>query len=354
MKPTPSAAIVSKTPDPEQIAGLLHSTGIADGIIADDLSILSTKGISHDHWRIGQTGLVLRIPRMNQWGMAPQAALNYQQTAFQRAAGSGHVPNCIEILSPTLALPRGALVVEEVIGRAPRLPEELGAIADSLAALHSMPMHTEQSFAPLQVHRNPVSSTLQVIEEQAVYLTRAHLDRQSDSDIRTELEWAREFASNGEPDFALCFVGTDTHPGNFLIDDSGKAWFVDLEKSVYGAAPIDLAHATLSTSTGWDPDCNTQLTHEEVAKFYRRYLRSVGPDRADELEPWLLPLRRLTWLRTITWFARWRAQWSKQNHAAARDTTMTEHVRAHIDRSFEPDSISDSRQEWLVPQALGF
>lgn len=345
---------MTKTPDPEQIAGLLHSTGIAPEIIAGDLSVLSTKGISHDHWRIGETGLVLRIPRMNQWGMEPQAALTYQKTAFQRAAASGHAPNCIKTLPPTVALPRGALVVTEIVGHAPRLPKDLHAIADTLAALHSMPMPAEDGFAPLQLHRNPVSSTLQVIEEQAVYLTRARLDRQSDSDIRAELDWARAFASNGEPDFALCFVGTDTHPGNFLIDDNGKAWFVDLEKSVYGAAPIDLAHATLATSTGWDPDCSAELSNDDVAKFYRQYLRSVGADRADALEPWLLPLRRLTWLRTITWFARWQAQWSKQNHAAARDGAMTEHVRAHIARSFQPDSISARRQEWLVPQALGF
>lgn len=110
---------MTNTPDPEQIAGLLHSTGIADGVIADDISVLSTKGISHDHWRIGETGLVLRIPRMNQWGMEPQEALNYQKTAFQRAAASGHAPDCVETLPPTLALPRGALIVEEIIGRAP-------------------------------------------------------------------------------------------------------------------------------------------------------------------------------------------------------------------------------------------
>ena len=87
-------------PDPDQIAGLLHSTGIASGITAADLSVLSTKGISHDHWRIGSTGLVLRIPRMNQWAMEPQDALTYQQAAFRRATTSGHVPDCIATLPP--------------------------------------------------------------------------------------------------------------------------------------------------------------------------------------------------------------------------------------------------------------
>lgn len=349
-----SAAAVSPSPDRDQIAGLLHSTGIASGITADDLTVLSTKGISHDHWRIGSTGLVLRVPRMNQWSMEPQAALDYQQTAFRRAAASGHVPDCIDTLPPTLALPRGALIVHEVTGRPPRLPGDLAAIADALSALHGLAMPADSDCGPLQVHRNPVSSTLQVIEEQAIYLSRARLPAKAEFDIRAELEWARTLASKGEPEFGLCLVGTDTHPGNFLIDPDGKAWFVDLEKSVYGAAPIDLAHVTLMTSTGWDPDCSTELSHEDIAAFYRGYLDSVGALRAGELSPWLLALRRLTWLRTITWFARWRAQWSHENHAATRDTVMTDHVRRHIEASFQPNTIAACRAEWLEPGALAF
>ena len=341
-------------PDPDQIAGLLHSTGIASGITAADLSVLSTKGISHDHWRIGSTGLVLRIPRMNQWAMEPQDALIYQQAAFRRATTSGHVPDCIATLPPTLALPRGALIVREIEGRPPALPGDLAAIADALSAIHGMVKPADVDCAPLQVHRNPVSSTLQVIEEQAVYLTRAQLTQQAEFDIRADLDWARSFASKGEPDFPLCFVGTDTHPGNFLIDPDGKAWFVDLEKSVYGAAPIDLAHVTLMTSTGWDPDCATQLSQDGVANFYRRYLSAAGEARAAALAPWLLPLRRLTWLRTITWFARWRAHWSQTNHTAARDPAMTRHIRAHIDMCFRPETIAACREEWLGPRVLAF
>jgi len=343
---------VTPGPDREQIAGLLHTSGIARGISADALTVLSTKGISHDHWQIGETGLVLRIPRMNQWGMDPEAALKYQRTAFHRGHQSGHTPDCIETLSPSLALPRGALIVEEIVGRAPVLPDDLGAIADALATLHTMPMPDNDTCVPLQVHRNPVSSTLLVIEEQAASLARAGLDIKTLAAIREDLDWARQFASRGEPDFDLCFVGTDTHPGNFLIDPSGKAWFVDLEKSLYGAAPIDLAHATLATSTGWDPDCVGTPATSDVKNFYQRYLNTVGQDRAAELGPWLLPLRRLTWLRTITWFARWRAQWSAADHAAARDETMSDHIRFHIEQSFQPESIAACRADWLAPSAL--
>lgn len=343
---------MTETPDREQIAGLLHSSGIAPGIKADDLSVLSTKGISHDHWRIGGTGLVLRLPRMHQWNMEARDALSYQQTAFQRAAKSGHTPECHAVLRPSLALPRGALVVDEIVGRAPALPDDLPAIADTLAALHRLPNPANNAFAPLQVHRNPVSSTLQVIEEQAVFLSRAEIDSESEAAIRDDLDWARTFTSRGEPDFSLCFVGTDTHPGNFLIDGLGKAWFVDLEKSLYGAAPIDLAHATLATSTGWDPDCVGMPEGADVQRFYQRYLDAVGRDRAAMLGPWLLPLRRLTWLRTITWFARWRAQWSDSDHAAMRDSRMSAHVREHIARSFEPETVATCREDWLAPKTL--
>jgi thiamine kinase-like enzyme len=345
---------VSQSPDRDQIADLLHSTGIASGITADDLSVLSTKGISHDHWRIGNTGLLLRIPRMSQWSMEPKEALDYQQTAFRRGAASGHVPDCVDTLPPTLALPRGALIVQQVSGRAPRLPDDLPAVADALASLHGMAKPSDPDCAPLQLHRNPISSTLQVIEEQATSLSRARLPVETVSDIRDELEWARTLASKGEPEFGLCFVGTDTHPGNFLIDPDGKAWFVDLEKAVYGAAPIDLAHVTLMTSTGWDPDCSARLAPGDIVEFYLRYLGSVSRARAHELRPWLLPLRRLTWLRSITWFARWRAQWAEENRAATRDSAMTTHIQGHIDLSFQPETIAICRAEWLGPQALAF
>lgn len=332
--------------DPDAIAARLRDAGLDANLTGSDFSVLSSKGISHDHWRIDGGGLVLRIPRMNQWGMEAEAALAYQEAAFRRAAASGRTPAWKYTLAPDPALPRGALVVEAVSGRAPILPDDLPAIADTLAALHALPLPAAADMAPLQVHRNPVSSTLMVIEEQAEALAHADLPAESHAAVTAELAWARSLAGAGEPDFALCLVGTDTHPGNFLIDTAGAAWFVDLEKSLYGAAPIDLAHATLPTSTGWDPDCRGTPTPADIDAFYRRYTARVGRERAASLEPWLVPFRRLTWLRTITWFARWRADWSSYAHTATRDAKMSAHIRSHIANCFAPESIDAVRGSW--------
>lgn len=338
--------------DPDAIAALLRQSGHGPEARGADLEIVSTKGVSHDHWRVGTSGKVLRIPRMNQWGLNAEEALAYQQAAFERASASGHMPVCHAVLPPGASLPRGALLVDQIDGRTPNLPEDLGAIAAALAAIHTLPVPDERALPPLQVHRNPVSSTLQVIEEQAVFLDRAGLSDAAKAGINEDLVWAREFAGQGEPDFPVSLVCTDAHPGNFLIDDQGKAWFVDLEKALYGAVPIDLAHVTLRTSTGWDPDCRGELNAPDVEVFYQRYLDLVGQERAVALGPWLLPMRRLTWLRTITWFIRWKAEWSGDAHAAMRDARMRAHIRAHVERCFEPDVIAATRGDWLAPNIL--
>ena len=73
------------------------------------------------------------------------------------------------------------------------------------------------------------------------------------------------------------------------------------------------------------------------------------PEKGEQDAPWLLPLRRLTWLRTMTWFARWQAAWQGGDHPASRDATMTRHIGAHIAASFEADAIAEARADWLKP-----
>ena len=61
-----------------------------------------------------------------------------------------------------------------------------------------------------------------------------------------------------------CLIAFDGHPGNFIVRPDGTAVLVDLEKCRYAYPGLDLAHATLYTSTTWDLDTHAVLSQNEV------------------------------------------------------------------------------------------
>jgi hypothetical protein len=68
------------------------------------------------------------------------------------------------------------------------------------------------------------------------------------------------------------------------------------------------------------------------------------------IAPSLLPMRRLTWLRTTLAFARFRVE----RTAAALAPAAAAHAEAVIADSLSPAVIADVRREWLGPDALTF
>ncbi|MHA1569213.1 MAG: phosphotransferase, partial [Alphaproteobacteria bacterium] len=323
--------------------------------------------------RVGGRGVLLRVPRLSQWGAAPADHLAYQAAGFARAAASRHAPLLFAMLAVSPELPMGALVVEEIAGRKPRLPGDMGALAQCLAAFHMLKLPPMRARPPLRVHRDPAAATLAVIEEQAAYLDGAGLTPAARALIDAELAWAREYCDQADslhhkpsrhPRQPITLVATDSHPGNFLIErggggaghgGAGRAVFVDLEKVLYGSPAIDLAHASLYTSTRWDPDCAATLTAAETAGFYRAYLGRVGPESAARLKPWLGPMRRLTYLRTFTWCARWQvlsraeapgagpvSPWS----ASLLPPELAAHVTVTVADYFAIDTIEAIIGEW--------
>ncbi|MGE0256665.1 MAG: aminoglycoside phosphotransferase [Alphaproteobacteria bacterium] len=308
-------------------------------------------GVSHDHVRLAGRGLVLRVPRFRQSGAPAAAFLAAQAAAFARASVSGHVPALAAVLDCSDVLPGGALVVTDIAGRKPALAgatrdADLAAMARALAAIHTLPVPPPDARVPLPVHADPFAETLAAIEAQAAFIERAGLAPASRRALLEELDWARAAAA-GATRPAPVLAGSDTHPGNFLIDAAGKAWFVDLEKAAYGAAAIDLAHATLPTSTGWDPDIAATVPDAAVAAFERTWAAAAGPALAAAVLADRTVFRRLTWLRTITWFARWKASWSQDAGGAARDPRLAAHVGRHVARCFLPAAIARQRAEWL-------
>lgn len=315
---------------------------------------LPATGTAHGHVRL-RDGRLARIAYAYEDDPTAAARLHLQAEAFRHLEPAGRTPRLHEVIEPRPGLPGGALIVDFIDGRAPRLPDELDAIADTLARLHSLPLPAPAS--PILREDDPFRATLDVVEQGAQrFLDKAVTDPGARTEIVEELELMREMANTlayrPQP---LSIALADTHPGNFIVDRAGVAWFVDLEKVHVGSPAIDLAHATLPTSTVWHPDVGKVLSTAEVKRFYDSYLAQIGETRAADLRPWLQPMRRLTWLRTTLFMARWKvqteaprdpsdpSQWSDAGLAPE----MREHLRSRIALSFERETIRSIRAEWL-------
>jgi len=319
---------------------------------ADELEPMRVKGLVHDHVRVRGRGVLLRVPRLSQMDLPPAENLAYQAACFDRAGAGGHVPRLRGVLPPADALPFGALLVDEIAGRPARLPADLPALAAALAAIHALPLPPPDRRPPLASPDDPVAATLAVIERQAAYLADAEAPAETTAQLNEELAWARGFAarSAAEPQ-PVALVATDTHPGNFLVEESGRAVFVDLEKAMYGAPGIDLAHCTLYSSTSWERETAAVLTPNDVRAFYAAWLAHVPALLADAARPSLLALRRLTWLRTMSWCVRWRAEMGAR---AAEAGAAESHAYAagRIAHFFDPETMRAMRGEWLGPDRL--
>lgn len=315
---------------------------------------LPATGTAHGHVRL-KDGRLARIAYAYEDDPTAAARLHLQAEAFRHLAPAGRTPRLHEVIEPRPGLPGGALIVDFIEGRAPHLPGELGAMADTLARLHSLPLPASGSPIPRQ--DNPFRTTLDVVEQGAQrFLGKAITDPGARAEIVEELELMREMAvtlaSRPQP---LSIALADTHPGNFIVDRAGIAWFVDLEKVHVGSPAIDLAHATLPTSTVWHPDVGKVLSLAEVEGFSESYLAKIGKVRAAELRPWLQPMRRLTWLRTTMFMARWKVQTAaprdpsdpSQWSDAGLEPAMKAHLRVRIDQCFDRGSIRALRAEWL-------
>jgi Ser/Thr protein kinase RdoA (MazF antagonist) len=238
-----------------------------------------------------------------------------------------------------------ALLVEHVAGRPARLPQDLPALARALASLHRLPVPDQR--APLMAPADPLADLLAEVDRQAAFL-----DGPVDPVSRAAIEAERRslqplLARPGRP--PVCLVSFDAHPGNFVVRPDGQAVLVDLEKCRYGHAGIDLAHATLYTSTTWDESTRSILSDADVQAFIEVWERSAGL-LAAPCRPWHLPLRRAMWLWSVTWCAKWRVlsqrapaadgeDWSSRHSREA----LVAHVRERVDHYLDPQVVASVR-----------
>lgn len=341
---------MSKPPAPDAAAiarALAARKAIAD-IDASALKPMPMSGLAHAHWRLVGRRVVVRAPRAGDSALDARASLERQAAIFRRAYPSGRTPRLIDVLAPTADLPLGALVVEEIGGAPPRVPGEIGAVAETLAAIHQLAMPAPSARAPLPDWPDHFAATLAIVERNAVHLAQANSEARRA--IEEELAWAHGFARENAASFARlpqALVVVDAHPGNFVMSPAGVAMFVDLEKAGYGAPPIDLAHATLGLALAWG-DAHATLSRAEIVTFHRRYLDLRSRGIATALKPWLMPFRRLVWLRTTTAFARFAVEGAASILAPA----AAANAAAAIKMAFDLAAIARQRAEWSGPDRL--
>jgi len=324
------------------LLGALHRL---DGFGDVRLEAMPVAGVAHEHLRIGGRGLVVRMARWSQVALDPVTHLAAEAAGFERAAASGHTPALHAVLAVSAALPRGALVVREVVGRCPVLPDDLARLARALAAIHRLPVPACDRRPPLASPTDSVGTLAELVERQCAALAGAGLAPAALGIIGESLDVVQRLrgaaaasAVPGDRWRGDCLIVADCHPGNFLVDAEGRAWFLDLERAAYGSPAIDLAHATLPTSTTW-PECGGAiLTSDEVAFFYRTWADSVSPALLAAAAPWLVPVRRAVWLRTLGWMARWRYT-HERDQARWLPVAMREHISARIADSFTPATL---------------
>ena len=342
---------------PEQLHQALHSALQAQhpNLAGRTLELMRDKGLAHNHLRLVGSGLLARLPKQSQLGLSASGNLAYQVACFERAGAGGHVPRLAGVIAPTPDLPRGGLLVEEIVGRPVRLPGDLAAIAETLASLHALPLPPVEARAPLIDAADPLAALRTEIRAQADYLVQASIAAQSRRWIdKALLRLDHLVAEPARP--AKCLISFDTHPGNYLVTGDGRAVLVDLEKARYSYAALDLAHATLVTSTTWDVDCGAELTAAQVLHMYGCWMRGVGSP-GDAERPWLVPLREAMWLWAVTWCAKWQVLEPRQAVSGAdgedwsanrSDETLIAHVRSRVETYLSPLSIASVRAELAV------
>lgn len=329
---------------PARLSAAIRAAGLH--VTDNPAEQLVDTGLAHLHFRLPGSGMLARVPKQSQMQLGAHANLAYQAACFERMAPSGHTPRLFGVLPPSGYLPRGALLVEEIIGRAARLPDDLPALAQALAAIHSLPVPDRAARQPLLDPVDSLAALLQEIDAQAMHLSSVNVARLSRARIESVLQGVREqMALWTQPPRRL--IAFDAHPGNFMIRANGDAVLVDLEKGRYGPPALDVAHATLYTSTTWDATHRIALDADAIAETYLQWQAALGSQVAGSARSWLV-LRSAMWLWSVTWCAKWldSAGRAADSGATGEDWSaelsadkLVEHVRERVQHYLSPHVV---------------
>lgn len=320
----------------------------------EQLVPMPDKGLAHWHARWVGYGLVARVPKQSQMGLSPADNLAYEAACFTRAHASGHTPRLHATLPPDAQLPWGALLVEEVAGVPAAAAHVTPALMPALAALHRLPLPPRTARAPLLDDAQPARGLLDQIMQQAQHLPHPRVPSATRALLLKRLRAMQAELPGQCAALPRTLIAFDAHPGNFIIRPNGQAVLVDLEKMRYSLAPLDLAHATLYTSTSWDIASAFTLNVDAQAQAYACWLDAMGA-AGGCYTPALVPLREAMWLWSLTWCAQWLAESERQAKAQPggqdwsaqhSDAALIDHVRVRVTDYLSPPCAQRMQDEF--------
>ncbi|MEQ8586623.1 MAG: aminoglycoside phosphotransferase [Thalassobaculaceae bacterium] len=317
------------------------------GVAVEAIAAAPVEGRVHRHWPL-DGGLLVRVPRMSHLGLSPRRNLIYAAEAFRRMAPSGAVPGLHRLIRVSSAVPWGALVVDRIDGRPPHLPDDLPALGAALAAIHRLPLPDRRP--PFLDPAEPLAYLLSVARGQ-LDPVRDRLPAAALRILGEEMDWATDLIAAAPDRPVPSLVAADTHPGNFRIIGAGRAVLLDVERPLYDSAAVDLAHASLPTSLAWDSAVRGQTARADIVAFHRAWRAAVPEALAEAVRPWVLPYRRLIWLRTTSWACAWAAR-NDLSAALASGDAATSGLAQRLARFVDPAMMEQARAGWIGADAF--
>ena len=206
---------------------------------------------------------VFRINTKSQ--MALENQIKYEFDALKILQSSKVTPAPLEYYEPSPLLPRGAMSMEFLKGRALRYESDLETAASLLASVHAVKIPSNHSLITAQ---KPLKAMFEECEKMAnIYLDSNLAQPKTAEMIEFFLKIAKKFDLEREIE-EPCIINTELNSSNFIIGKE-SSYIIDWEKPIIGEREQDLAHFSVPTTTFWKTD--VIFSADEIEKFINLY-----------------------------------------------------------------------------------
>ncbi|QKF62134.1 TIGR04282 family arsenosugar biosynthesis glycosyltransferase [Campylobacter curvus] len=235
--------------------------------------------------------LVFRINTKSQIGLKHQ--VKYEFDALKVLESSGVTPKAYEYFAPSPFLPRGAMSMEFLPGRALDYRRDLKTAAQLLVRIHSVPLPKKHKFL---IARKPLAAMMTECGKMARIYHGSKFKSKNASEFLSWLEERLGGLNLSREISEPRIINTELNSGNFLINEGAQSYVIDWEKPIVGEKEQDLAHFLAPTTTFWKTD--VILNFNEMQNFLNEYEKFLSVDRTKFNE-----YLAMTCFRGLSWCA---------------------------------------------------